>query len=50
MYVKIFILPRSFCAPRQSGAHGMYHACHTLDMPLRSTLWSAGDGKSSSYP
>jgi len=22
----------------QSGAHGMCHACHTLDTPLRSTL------------
>ena len=25
-------------APHQSGAHGMGHACHTLDTPLRSTL------------
>jgi len=31
-------LPSSFCAPRQSGAHGVCHACHTLDTPLRSTL------------
>jgi len=33
-------LPSSFCAPHQSGAHGMCHACHALDLdtPLRSTL------------
>ena len=36
--MKFLILPSSFCAPRQSGAHGMCHACHTLDTPLRSTL------------
>jgi len=33
--MKILILPSSFCAARQSGAHGM---CHILDTPLRSTL------------
>ena len=33
-------LPSNFCAPRQSGAHGTCHACHTLDTPL---LWSAFD-------
>jgi len=30
--------PSNFCAPRQSGAHGMCHACHTLDTPLTITL------------
>jgi len=27
-------LVKQFLRPRQSGAHGMSHACHTLDTPL----------------
>jgi len=27
----------NFLRPRQSGAHGTCHACHTLDTPLFST-------------
>jgi len=29
-----FKLVKQFLRPRQSGAHGMSHACHTLDTPL----------------
>ena len=35
---KDFNFAKQFFRPRQSGAHGMCHACHTLDTPLRSTL------------
>jgi len=35
---KDFNFAKQFLRPRQSGAHGMCHACHTLDTPLRSTL------------
>ena len=35
---KDFNFAKQFLHPRQSGAHGMCHACHTLDTPLRSTL------------
>jgi len=38
LQTNILILPNSFCAPPQSGAHGMCHACYTLDTSLRSTL------------
>jgi len=35
---KDFNFAKQFLRPRQSGAHGMCHACHTLDTPLRSRL------------
>jgi len=35
---KDFNFPKQFLHTRQSGAHGMCHACHTLDTPPRSTL------------
>jgi len=35
---KDFNFAKQFLRPRQSGAHSMCHACHTLDTPLRSTL------------
>jgi len=35
---KDFYFSKQFLRPRRSGAHGMCHACHTLDTPLRSTL------------
>jgi len=35
---KDFNFAKLFLPPRQSGAHVMCHACHTLDTPLRSTL------------
>jgi len=35
---KYFYFAKQFLRPRQSGAHGMCHACHTPDTPLRSTL------------
>jgi len=31
---KILIFAKQFLRPRQSGAHGTCHACHTLDKPL----------------
>jgi len=34
---KDFNFAKQFFRPRQSGARGMCHACHTLDTPLRST-------------
>jgi len=35
---KDFNFAKQFLRPRQSGAHGICHACHTLDTPLRATL------------
>jgi len=32
--VIILIFSKQFLRPRQSGAHGTCHACHTLDTPL----------------
>jgi len=32
--VKILIFSMPFLRPRQSGAHGTCHACHTRDTPL----------------
>ena len=31
---KLLIFSKQFLRPRQSGAHGTCHACHTLDTPL----------------
>jgi len=35
---KDFNFAKQFLRPHHSGAHGMCHACHTLDTPLRSML------------
>jgi len=35
---KDFKSAKQFLRPCQSGAHGMCHACYTVDTPLRSTL------------
>jgi len=35
---KDFNSAKQFLRPHHSGAHGMCHACHTLDTPPRSTL------------
>jgi len=37
--------PSNFCAPRQSGAHGTSHACHTLDTPLFITVKASNRAK-----
>jgi len=35
--LNILIFAKPFLRPRQSGAHGTCHACHTLDTPLQQT-------------
>jgi len=32
------IFAKQFLRPRQSGAHGTCHACHTLDTPLATSM------------
>jgi len=36
--VIILIFSKQFLRPRQSGAYGTCHACHTLDTPLTTTI------------